>query len=239
MEELSSWMESDLLAILNNFGYAGIRVDDANVTAGPGRFVLLVHVKAYDAGSRAARLLIGFNAGGATLDTHFELKGEGGTSLVAGDPSIRAGGDGRHAARRINMQTINAVDAYLRRGGVLSETRPVRPNASVSGATPTRKDEPGHMEFEAGRDAYDQGDFAKALTHFERAHAQSGRVELLFNIGRAADSDGQARRAIEAYEAYLTASPNATNTNFVRSRISKMRGLERSQARPAPNKRPR
>lgn len=84
--------------------------------------------------------------------------------------------------------------------------------------------------FEAGRDAYDHGSFTAALAHFEQAYALRPSPELLYNVGRAADSDGQPGRAIAAYAAYLEAYPNADNRDFVRARLEKMRALERAHS---------
>lgn len=82
------------------------------------------------------------------------------------------------------------------------------------------------QEFGAGREAYDRGAFAEALLHFERAHQLSPRPELLYNIGRAAESDGQWTRAISAYSSYLEAFPRSENEAFVEARLAKMRELE-------------
>ena len=85
-------------------------------------------------------------------------------------------------------------------------------------------------EFGAGRQAYYEGSFTAALAHFERAYALSPRPELLYNIGRAADADGQAARAMSAYEAYLKALPAAENGDFVRARLAKMRANTKAEA---------
>lgn len=87
-------------------------------------------------------------------------------------------------------------------------------------------------QFEAGRTAYDHGSFSEALAHFERAYALQPRPELLYNVGRAADSDGQAQRAIAAYEAYLENEPDAENADFVRARLLKMEVLASRDVRP-------
>lgn len=83
--------------------------------------------------------------------------------------------------------------------------------------------------FEAGRDAYEQGLFAQALAHFERAYTLSRLPQLLFNVGRAADSDGRTSRAIAAYSSYLDAFPSADNVAFVKARLVKLRALEQRE----------
>lgn len=115
MSQMASWMESDLLAILDKTGYAATRVEDPATQAGPGRYVLHVRVKEYNAGSKAARMLVGFGAGAARLDTHFDLVADGGIAMVGGDPSVASGRDWKNAARKVNLQTVDTVNAALNR----------------------------------------------------------------------------------------------------------------------------
>ncbi|MDB4985506.1 MAG: hypothetical protein JWN04_684 [Myxococcaceae bacterium] len=79
--------------------------------------------------------------------------------------------------------------------------------------------------FDAGLQAYDNGEFDKALTAFERAYQTSPRPKLLYNIGRAAEGDAQYARALAAYTAYLQEVPVGENRVFTESRIAKMRSL--------------
>jgi hypothetical protein len=113
IDQMAEWMENDLIDILDKTGYAATRVADANTQAGPGRYVLRVTVKNYSAGSKAARMLVGFGAGAVVLDTHFELFGEAPAPLVIGDPSVGSGRDWTNAARKVNLQTVDAVNARL------------------------------------------------------------------------------------------------------------------------------
>lgn len=105
----------------------------------------------------------------------------------------------------------------------------VRASAQNAASTSSAERE-ARSEFEAGRQAYEHGSFDEALTHFERAHALSPRPELLYNIGRAADSEGKLERAIEAYSGYLEALPEAGNRDFVRGRLNKLRAASDAQA---------
>jgi hypothetical protein len=114
IEQLASWMETDLVEILNKTGYAATRTEDPNVQPGPGRYVLRVTITKYNAGSKAARMLVGFGAGAATLDTHFELVGEAGNVEVTGDPSVGSGRDWKNAARKVNLQTVDTVNARIK-----------------------------------------------------------------------------------------------------------------------------
>ena len=75
--------------------------------------------------------------------------------------------------------------------GVCANPASAQP-APIAAQSPDDAD--ARRAFEAGRDAYDHGAFAEALTHYERAYVLSHRPGLLFNIARAADSDGRADR---------------------------------------------
>jgi len=64
--------------------------------------------------------------------------------------------------------------------------------------------------FEEGRRAFDEGRFSQALERFEEAYALSGRPELLYNVGLAADRLRDDARALEAFEGYLAATEATT-----------------------------
>jgi hypothetical protein len=101
--------------------------------------------------------------------------------------------------------------------------------AAAQAPAPPEKDAAARRAFETGREAYDRGRFAEALSSFERAYALSSKPILLFNIGRAAEAELQTERAISAYEAYLAALHDAENREFVEARLTKLRQLRRTQ----------
>jgi len=83
----------------------------------------------------------------------------------------------------------------------------------------TALDEEARALYQAGRVAFDDGRFDDALEYFERAHELSGRPQLLFNIGSAADRLRRNAMALENFEAYLEALPDAENRRSVEARI--------------------
>ena len=90
--------------------------------------------------------------------------------------------------------------------------------------------------FEAGRTAYEAGDYESALTHFRQAYEGSQRPALLFNIGQAADRLRRNEEALAALEAYLSQVPDAPNREAVDNRIAILRDVvarERQAAAPA------
>lgn len=88
------------------------------------------------------------------------------------------------------------------------------------------------LAFKEGRAAFEQGRFAEALERFEHAYALSERSELLFNIGLAADRIRDDARAIEAFEAYLEATPQSEHREQVQMRVIALRqALAREQSK--------
>lgn len=80
-------------------------------------------------------------------------------------------------------------------------------------------DEEARANFEAGRIAFADARFADALPYFERAYELSHRPELLYNIGICQDRLGHDAEALEAFEGYLEAIPDADNRSEVEQRI--------------------
>jgi tetratricopeptide (TPR) repeat protein len=81
-------------------------------------------------------------------------------------------------------------------------------------------DEEARGFFIAGRAAYAAGRYREALERFERSHAMSGRPELLYNIGSAAERAGELGRALEAYRAFVSARPDAERRPEAEARIT-------------------
>lgn len=80
--------------------------------------------------------------------------------------------------------------------------------------------------FIQGRDAYDAGDWATALTNFEESFELSGRPELHYNIGLAQDRLRMDAAALQSFEAYMEAVPNNPNQEQVNGRIVALREAE-------------
>lgn len=96
-------------------------------------------------------------------------------------------------------------------------------SASAAAGQDSERDEEARVLFQAGEAAYGDGRYKLALERFEAAHAMSPRPELLFNIASTADRLRKEELAIEAYESYLEALPEASNASEVRSRLAILR----------------
>lgn len=73
--------------------------------------------------------------------------------------------------------------------------------------------------FEAGNVAFSDGRYEDALRHFRNAHELSGRPEMLFNIGTAAERMRHDAEALEAFESFLVEVPDAQHRRQIEARI--------------------
>lgn len=100
--------------------------------------------------------------------------------------------------------------------------------------------EPGNLGPEAqrsyveGRDAYARGDDALALEAFERAHRDSGRNELLFHIGIAADRLRKDERAIDAFSRFLDLFPGVPEAEQARRHLERLTRVLAEKNKPEP-----
>jgi tetratricopeptide (TPR) repeat protein len=93
--------------------------------------------------------------------------------------------------------------------------------ASVASSPgPTTIDERTRKSFDAGRAAYDVGDYSRALEQFQQAYELSDRPQLLYNIGQCADRLRLDETALAAFRRYIERVPDAANRYQVEQRIS-------------------
>jgi tetratricopeptide (TPR) repeat protein len=78
--------------------------------------------------------------------------------------------------------------------------------------------------FVLGRDAYLQERYEDALRYFKAAHSLSGRYELQYNIGQAADRLHRRSEALGAFDAYLEQAPASELRNETEARAEVLRG---------------
>ncbi len=96
------------------------------------------------------------------------------------------------------------------------------------------RDREARALYEAAVVAFDEGRFADALRLFRRSYERSGRPELLYNVGTAADRLRYNEEALEAFEAFLAARPDAEQRANVEARIAVLRQVIADAARPTP-----
>lgn len=126
-----------------------------------------------------------------------------------------------HFTRRGGRSSIALSLALVMLGSGLAMSRAAAQVATADVAVD--RDEEARTIFQAGRDAYARAEYAEALAAFRHAYELSGRAELQFNIGQAADRLRHDREAVSAFEAYLTAVPDASNRVEVEARLRVLR----------------
>jgi hypothetical protein len=112
-EQLNDFMGKDLVRILNKAGYEASLIENRGQYT-KGNYLLKITIVKYNAGSKAARIVVGFGAGAVSLDTRFELFGPGGNLVLSDEHGVGSSLDWTSCARKLNKQTVDAVSAKLK-----------------------------------------------------------------------------------------------------------------------------
>jgi hypothetical protein len=109
-DQVGDFMEQDLPAVLKKSGFNARLISKRSEYQGAaGSYLLTVKITNYNPGSQAARMLVGYGAGAASMDTHYELYGVDAKPLLSDNQSVGSGRDWRNVIRKINEQTTKAV----------------------------------------------------------------------------------------------------------------------------------
>jgi len=92
-------------------------------------------------------------------------------------------------------------------------------SAVPAAAQETADDAAAREYFERGRSSFEQADYEGALVYFRHAYRLSGRGELQYNIGVAADRLQREEEALEAFRRYLEETESPAREVEVRERI--------------------
>ncbi len=126
-------------------------------------------------------------------------------------------------ARSSSLGDISAVkQATYRLASLILVTLLWLPSSPLA-AQPSSVDEQARTSFEAGKAAYDEGQYEAALTHFQRSYELSQKPQLQYNLGLAYDRLRRDGEALEAFEAYLAFDPNAERAAEVRARVAALK----------------
>ena len=111
--QLSDWMDDDLVRVFARYvksGYQAKLIKNRNdFTAQPDNYLLSVKITGSSAGSKAARIIVGFGAGGVSLKVHYELFANGKNTFLSKDDQTRSGREWINAARKLNQNIAEAV----------------------------------------------------------------------------------------------------------------------------------
>jgi len=111
--QVGNWMENDLMRVIARYakkGYEGKLLGEKNdFKSGENNYLLKVKITNYSSGSKAARMFVGYGAGGVKLDIHYELYAGGEKPIVANDDGVYSGRSWVNAARKLNENMIKDV----------------------------------------------------------------------------------------------------------------------------------
>ncbi len=115
-DQIGDWMDEDLVNLLEKKGYTTRLIRNrSEFKHAAGAYLLSVRITNYNPGSKAARMFVGYGAGAASMNTHYELYGSGASPILSDDLGVGSGRDWRNVIRKLNEQTIKAVSEKLSR----------------------------------------------------------------------------------------------------------------------------
>ena len=89
IKEVSDFMERHFDGYATKSGYqVDILTDKSAYVPQQGHFLLVVKVKKYNPGSKTLRIVVGFGAGAASMDTHYELYAGSNTPILSKDDGV-------------------------------------------------------------------------------------------------------------------------------------------------------
>lgn len=114
VDELAPHMEKDLIGQLNRAGYQARQIrEKSEFTPANGRYLLTTRIVNYNPGSSAARIIVGFGAGSASLDNHYELFGNNAQPLLSWDDGCGTSEHWSKLYRRLNGNAVKRTNEQL------------------------------------------------------------------------------------------------------------------------------
>ncbi len=116
--QLADFMDRDMVRVFERYEKKGFEAKLINkreeFKAAPDNYLLIVKITEYNPGSKAARMIVGFGAGGVRLKVHYELFGEGDKPILSDDNGVFSGREWINAARKVNENVAKAVTEKLK-----------------------------------------------------------------------------------------------------------------------------
>ena len=110
--QLVDFMRKSAVEQLNRSGYDASSIDSlGQYDSRSASRLLTIKIEHYSSGSAAARILVGFGAGAATLDTRAVYKAKG-TKLFEADNSIASGRDWRKTVKKTNILIMRKMTEH-------------------------------------------------------------------------------------------------------------------------------
>jgi len=115
--QVADWMDDDLVRVFARYtkaGYQAKRIEKrTDFTPQTGNYLLTVKIIEYRPGSKAARMFVGYGAGGVSLKIHYELYANGKNAILVKDDGVFSGREWISAARKLNENMAKAITERL------------------------------------------------------------------------------------------------------------------------------
>jgi hypothetical protein len=114
--QIGQWWEQDMALLLaERNGYeTQIITSREEFTPGPGKYLLTNKILRYHAGSKVARMYVGYGVGSANMDVHYELFGEGKDPILVKTDGCGTSRDWRNACRKLNENLVKALRGAIK-----------------------------------------------------------------------------------------------------------------------------
>jgi tetratricopeptide (TPR) repeat protein len=136
---------------------------------------------------------------------------------------------GRRSARARALAIVSAWLVAASGWRVHAEPSAEPPAATAEVTTEEPADDPTET-FERAETLYDEGRYAEAIELLRELLRDYPDPILLYNLGRAYEGADRIAEAIDAYERYLDAAPDAPDRDAIARRIERLRVRLRPQA---------
>ncbi len=111
--QVGDFMDGDLIKLMSKAGYDARLIQNASeYKGGAGSYLLVVRIKEYNPGSKAARMFVGYGAGATSMKIRYDLKDGSGT-IQSDDLGVGSGRDWRNVVRKLGEQTVAGVKKKL------------------------------------------------------------------------------------------------------------------------------
>ncbi len=114
--QLATWMENDLLSLLSRAGYKASPITSSDqFKGGSDTYLLQVTIARYNPGSKAARMLVGFGAGSASVDIEYQIINGTHQQLENISDGVGSSRDWNYCCRVLNQRMIATLGATVGR----------------------------------------------------------------------------------------------------------------------------
>lgn len=109
-----SWMDRDIIKNLNKAGFRAVLIKSIHDHKAEMGKLLIAEVERFNAGNRAARTLVGFGAGAASLDLRYKLLDEKGGTLAEWRDGVGSSKGATYCAETLNKRAVDKVISTLK-----------------------------------------------------------------------------------------------------------------------------